>query len=193
MTGEFKAPAGSTAVTALSTLLVAQLPVKPTAAEVSAAQTKLETQLSLPAGSISLDPVAALATNPKIEQANASIQVLLQTAARSVAAFAGVAAPTPSTSPADIVKYEAAVNAVYANAVKSVGDAVNAAAAPVELSNVAKTVETDALVQAAVQATITAVKSTPAVVASLVAAAPPGAAPIFDGRFFEGSVALLGN
>lgn len=175
MTGQFKAPAGATAVTALSTLLVAQLPVNPTPAQVTTARANLETQLSLPAGSINLDPVANIATNPQIEQANASIQVLLQTAARSVAAFAGVPAPTAATTAADKAKYDAAVNAVYASAVKSVGDAVKAATTPINLSDPTKSTATAAFVQSAVQSTVEAVKVSVTVVATLAAAAPVAA------------------
>lgn len=178
MTGEFKAPVGATVMTALSTLLVAQLPVKPTAAQVTAAQSKLESQLSLPAGSINLDPVASIATSPKIEQANAAIQVLLQTAARSVAAFASVAAPTATTSPADKAKYEAAVNAVYASAVKAVANAVDIAAAPIDLSDAAKSAQTATFVQTVVQKTLVSVIATPAIVATLATVAPETAARI---------------
>ena len=66
--GEFKAPPGSTVVTPLSTLVMAKIGTTtgaPTAAQVAAAQSSLETQLSLPAGSLALDPVAAIATNPR--------------------------------------------------------------------------------------------------------------------------------
>lgn len=178
--GQQKAPAGAEVVTALSTLVVALAQSTPgqapTAAAVAEAQTKLETQLGLPTGSISQDPMAVVATQPKIEQINSSVQVLLQTVADSVSTFAGVQAPGTGASEADKTKYATAVNAVFANAAASVAATLTApSAAPVDLTTTSAA-NAAAFVQKAVETTVVKVQSQPAAVTALQAAAPAAAA-----------------
>ena len=90
--GELKGPKGGGPITPLTTLVVAVLGNNPnqTLEQIAATKSRIETQLGLPAGSINLDPVAALATNPKLEQTNAAIQVMMRTITNSVIALAGV-------------------------------------------------------------------------------------------------------
>ncbi len=164
--GEFKAPPGATVVTPLSTLVMARVGSTtgaPTDAQVAAAQASLETQLSLPAGSLAQDPVAAIASNPKIEQTNAAVEVMLQTVASSVSAFAGVTAPAATASATEKANYTAAVNAVFANAVKAVTSTLASATVNLNLTSAAGSANTDSFVQNAVATTVDNVKTAVAV------------------------------
>lgn len=115
--GVLKAPAYATVVTPLTTLVVAQVqstlpspslgtaaPLDPTA--VAAAQTKVMAQLGLPAAApiLTTDPVAlmtkagATAADAKLEQTNASVQVLLQQVAQMIVASANLPANASATT-----------------------------------------------------------------------------------------------
>jgi hypothetical protein len=158
--GEFRAPPGATVVTPLSTLVMARVGATtgaPTDLQVAAAQASLEIQLSLPAGSLALDPVAAISSNPKIEQTNAAVEVMLQTVASSVSAFAGVTAPAAGATALEKSNYTAAVNAVFANAVKAVTTSL--ASTTVDLTSAAGASVTDSFVQSAVVTTVDNVKT----------------------------------
>jgi hypothetical protein len=187
-TGILKAPTRSKVMTPLTTLVVASLPANtpsPTAAQIATATSNVETKLSLPAGSTALDPVASIATSPKIEQTNAAVQAMLSTASRSVAALAGVAAPTAASTSAQKATYEAAVNAVFSNAVKAVADTLKASNVNVDLTSAAASTANTTFVQNSIVAAVTEVKITVAsnsgtntLSAALNAAAPTAAATI---------------
>ena len=196
--GQLKAPAGAEVVTPLSTLVVALTQTTPgqapTPEQTAAAQAKLETQLGLPAGAISLDPMAVSATQPKIEQINSAVQVLLQTVATSVTAFAGVQAPDVSASGSE----KKALDAVFANAAVAVATVLTTPnAAPVDLTSTSAT-NAAAFVQSVVETTVTKVQSDPAAIAAVQAAAPSEAAanittlsPVNASAFVASGVATL--
>ena len=170
--GQTKAPAGAAVVTPLSTLVMALAQNQtssgqaPSAATIAAVQTQLETQLGLPSGAISQDPIAAIATTPKIEQINASVQVLLQTVASSVTAFAGVTNPNAGTTDSDV---KAAMNAVFTQAVQAVATTLSTTA--IDLTSASST-NTASFVQSVVATTVTNVKNdTSGAVAALQTAA----------------------
>ncbi len=188
--GELKAPAGGGVITPLTTLVVAQIGtitagILPTPAQVSAAQNRIETQLSLPPNSISLDPVAAIASNPKIEQTNAAVQVMLQSIASSVIALAGV--PTAAAT------QSALQNQVFANAVMAMVSTLASVGAPV-VNLTAASVDTanDTFVLASVQRTLVNVTTTAPL---LVAAAPANAvmalSPVNAAAFVAGNISTL--
>ncbi|WP_394756077.1 hypothetical protein [Rhodoferax sp.] len=182
MMGELRAAAGSPVITPLTTLMVSQLPPHPTSADIATAQGNIEKQLSLPAGSLSLDPVTAIASNPKIEQTNAAVQAMLATASESVAAFAGIAKPTDASTATQKADYQSAVNLVFSNAAKAVATSLAAAPAPVDLTDSSKSAATTTFVGNVVQSTITAVNTAAAATggtnatATLLKAAAPAAA-----------------
>lgn len=142
--GVLKAPAKATVVTPLTTLVVAQVvsalpapafgkaaPLDPTA--VATAQTAIMTQLGLPSSApiLTTDPVAlmtkagATAADAKLEQVNASVQVLLQQVAQMIVASAN-ASPNNNTT---------ATNAAFAAAASGLQTALTAeGSTPVDFS-----------------------------------------------------------
>lgn len=169
--GELKAPPGFSVATPLTTLMTTQLPAKPTPAQIEATQAKIAGQLGLSATDISKDPVASIATNPKIEQTNAAIQVMLQTAAKSVAAFAGVSTPATTASAADKVNYKAALDAIYTKAVEAVASTLLTSTTAIDLTSKANDTTNTSFVQAALKKTIEEVKTSVSSSTSTVAAA----------------------
>ena len=160
--GELKGPKGGGAITPLTTLVVAQLGANPTAAQITAAKSQIETQLNLPAGSIGLDPVAAIATNPKLEQTNAAIQVMLQSITNSVIALAGVG--SSSVTPA-------MQSQVFADAAKAMVSTLTAPGAPkVDVTSAASSDGTNNFVSASVSQTVVNAKA--AATSALKTAAP---------------------
>lgn len=164
--GKLVAPAGAKVVTPLSTLIVAQVmsslpaptlgkaaPLDPGA--VTAAQSKIAAQLALPAGVsvLTTDPVAlmtkagATAADAKLEQSNASVQVMLQQVANSIIGSANLPAAANAT----------ATNEAFSAAVSGLQNALNAVGtSPVDLTT-ANSASVNALVNAmATKATATA-------------------------------------
>lgn len=183
MTGEIRAPAGSPVATPMTTLIVAQLPPNPTVAQVATAQAQIETQLSLPVGALSVDPVKA--TDSRIEQTNAAVQTMLTSASESVAAFAGITKPNDAATATQKTDYQSAVNVVFANAVKAVAASLSTAAAPVDLTDSTKSTATTTFVGHVVENTITNVQNavvatggTNATATAMKAAAPTATATI---------------
>lgn len=168
--GQLRAPKGSTVVTALTTLVAANLPANPTTAEVTAAQTNVETQLGLPAGSTKLDPVAAIATNPAIEKSNAAVAMLLENSAKTVASFSGINRPASTATAADQKKYSDAVSAISADAAKAVASTLKAQTATLNLST-ATAANVAAFVEKAIAQTVTQVQTSVATSTSAVSVA----------------------
>lgn len=183
--GELKGPKGGGAITPLTTLVAAQLGsnTNPTPAQILAAKSLIETQLNLPAGSISLDPVAAIATNPKLEQTNAAIQVMLQSITNSVIAMAGVgsASITPAMQ-----------SQVFADAAKAMVSTLTDTDARVDLTSATASDGTSSFVSASVNRTVVNVKTTSPL---LVEAAPAGAvaalSPANAAAFVSSNIATL--
>ena len=151
--GALKGPKGGGPITPLTTLVAALLAgnLNPTPAQISAAKGRIETQLSLPAGSINLDPVAAISSNPKLEQTNAAIQVMMRLITNSVIALAGV--DSTSNTPALQIQ-------VYDNAIRAIANTLAAPGAQrVDLTTVASSDGTSNFVRASVSQTVANAKA----------------------------------
>lgn len=176
LTGQFRAPAASNLVTALTTLVSASLPVGATSADIATARASVETKLGLPAGSTSQNPVAAIATNPNIEKANASVAMLIENSAKTVAAFSGVNKPLATATAAEKKIYNDAVSAVSQDAVKAFSKALTDSAAPINLTT-ATSAQIQAFVTTVVTNTVEQVKASAATATSATATALTAAAP----------------
>ena len=188
--GELKGPKGGGAITPLTTLVVAQLGnnPNPTPAQITAAKSLIETQLNLPAGSISVDPVAAI-SNPaigaRLEQTNAAVQIMLRSITNSVIALAGV----------DSVGITPAMQSqVFADAAKAMVSTLTAPGAPkVDLTSAASSNGTDIFVRASVSQTIVNAQAAPT--SALRTAAPAGAlaslSPVNAAAFVTSNISVL--
>jgi len=154
LVGTLKAPAGSTQVTPLTTLVQAVIDAapagsKPTAA---AAATTIATNLGLGTtiNLLTADPVALAATTPKLAQSTTAVQTLLVQAANNVAAAATGAAPTAAQT-----------TALYSSAIAGVAKAVAAQVTPVDLTinTTAGTTAATSLITSAISNTVAAVQS----------------------------------
>ncbi|AGX86423.1 hypothetical protein [Candidatus Symbiobacter mobilis] len=160
--GELKAPAGSTQITPLTTLVQATMEaeagsgvyVKPTSEQIATAAEKIATNLGLDIGAeiLTTDPVAAAETNSALTQTTIAVQVMLVQMANTIASAATGQETTTTTATQSAALYQAAVTGL-SNAVATVQ-------APVTLSNSSTTSTTAvrALVTEAVTKSVDAAK-----------------------------------
>ena len=150
--GELKAPAGATAVTPLTNLIVASIPAGTvlTAANVAAAQATIATQLGLTAGTnlLTADPVAlANAGSPALLQTTTAVQQLVQQTTAALTTATGTAA-TPATT-----------NAIFQSVANAVAAQLAVAGSPVV--NLASAAAANTFTSSVVSASVTSLQKTP--------------------------------
>lgn len=149
--GELKAPAGATAVTPLTNLIVASIPAGTalTAANVAAAQTTIVTQLGLTAGTnlLTADPVAlANAGSPALLQTTTAVQQLVQQTTAALSTATGTTATTATT------------NAIFQSVANAVAAQLAVVVAPV---NLASATSANTFTSSVVTASVTSLQTTP--------------------------------